>query len=1268
MARKLSARFQIYNKTNIDTNTWDVLVNIPVSNGDINDIVVNSVIVFDLGSQNYVRFKITSLDTQGPPSGTQRWVRAVFDDEGTPPTDIGWNDGIIMGPFDSSIPIGWVTYAAEQALSQSLVNYADNMNEWAEKNKGAEYVKADATAFTQILSTTDTTVQKALETLDTHTHAFSTDATGIATVTTNFNNILSASDTDVQKALDTLDDHSHETTLTMQVMREPTGFPNLTDSQYSFDSTSRTFTIQPVSGSFDIWYYGNKITKTSPDSIVISDQDGVHFIYFDSNGNLQDSLTRWDLSLHVPVVAIYWNVSRQEAFVLEERHGLSMDWATHKYLHTTIGTRYVSGLDLFGYVVGSPVDNDLQFGLTSGKIADEDLEHNIVDSISPTNPFEQILSKPAQIPIMSLEGSGVWYETPPTDFVARTAGTGRLAYNSFDGTNWIQVEATNNYYVAYWIVATNDINNPIKAVQGQREDSSLTDAIDNNTWDSLNLGTFPFTEAKILYRIIYKTSTVATNTIKARIDDVADFRNASLLPTSTYVATDHGTLSGLNDPDHPASAIYTQTTNFNNILSSSDVDVQSALETLDDHTHDSSSTTVVTTNFDGILSSADTNVQFALETIDNHTHPAPAANVISTNVTNFNNILSGTDTNVQTALETLDDHTHIIDSTSINTITTNFNNILSVSDTNIQKALDTLDDHTHPAPNASGVATSTTNFNGILSSADTDIQKALDTLDDHTHAAPNASAISTDTTTFNGILSAADTNIQNALNTIDDHSHTAAQTSTNTASFSGILSTSDVDVQTALETLSSHGHNAGEISLNSASFKGIVRSSNVQAGITDIDTYLADSLDIIVDAAIDGTDAVKVAIQNGHRKIGLKNGNYVWIDTLFDFSDGDSLEIVGLGENVNITVNTPTSSTFTSSTATGVFSGTIVATGTAIDISLNRIYTAADYTTNIAVGDILHLGSEYDNAYLFGKYTVKSVTSTYVEINEKFPFTENIQDMGIQYFWTAKSANALTFILKNLNITFNDTTNEFLGFSNYPYFNKIRFENVIFNNIGNFDYDAWPVDEYIVKNCKFHSTSNASIYGNFVAEDCEFNNVRVQYFAGAKNSIFDKNTETALILTNFLGYSASYMIDCNFQNATAYILDWRELGLKGFVAKGNYGTFMNTVDSKVYSISGYYGQEENPIIRTVTGSETLRIDDQIVLLNFSASGTITLPSIDLYGFRKLVIKDISGTIFQNPVTIDPSGNETIDGQLTFTFDVDYGALTLIGIGGKWHII
>ena len=98
--------------------------------------------------------------------------------------------------------------------------------------------------------------------------------------------------------------------------------------------------------------------------------------------------------------------------------------------------------------------------------------------------------------------------------------------------------ATSNYYVAYWIFATNSTTRPIVSLMGQREDKKLIDARANNKYESLTLGTLPFEEMKLLYRVILKNDATP-------YEEAQDLRAVSNLPAGTYVATQHNALTGL---------------------------------------------------------------------------------------------------------------------------------------------------------------------------------------------------------------------------------------------------------------------------------------------------------------------------------------------------------------------------------------------------------------------------------------------------------------------------------------------------------------------------------------------------------------------------------------------------------------------------------------------------------------------------------------------------------------------------------------------------
>ena len=332
----------------------------------------------------------------------------------------------------------------------------------------------------------------------------------------------------------------------MAATKEPTGFPDASTTTISVVDGTRTFTIAPTGASFDVYVNGIKFTKTS-ESVTFTDTEGLWFFYYNTSGVLVASQTVWTFTNGAPVALLYWDATNNVSLDLaDERHGSTMDWATHQYLHTTVGTRFGSGLAASGYVINSAVNANVRFAFDAGSIYDEDLKITIGAQ-----------TEPAQIPVFYRDGlAGMWRRAAATDYPYLTTGTGRIAYNLDTAGTWSQAEVTNGDFAAYWIFATNGANYPIISIQGQRQDISLANAQNNNLYESLAFGTLPYAEMKLLYRVIVQTSNAYGSTMKVRVSEVQDLRSVSNLPSGSYVATDHNSLTGRTAAgSHPASAI-----------------------------------------------------------------------------------------------------------------------------------------------------------------------------------------------------------------------------------------------------------------------------------------------------------------------------------------------------------------------------------------------------------------------------------------------------------------------------------------------------------------------------------------------------------------------------------------------------------------------------------------------------------------------------------------------------------------------------------------
>jgi len=304
---------------------------------------------------------------------------------------------------------------------------------------------------------------------------------------------------------------------------EPMGFPNRTDSQISFNDGSRTFTISPTDSSFDVFLMGERYTKESSENVVIDDTEGLWFIYYNSSAVLTASQTVWDIGSTAQVALVYWNATANESlFIAEERHGLVMSWATHKYLHLTRGAWLESGLEIGNYTTGGDgtTDSDAQMSLTDGVLADEDIRISIVNDATPTEPFEQKLSTVLYAPVFYKSGSSPdWRRADATAFPLKE-GTSRIQYNKDTGGTWSLEDVPSDGFTAVWICASTCTSEPVFVILGERYHDSLVGAILTNSFAGLDTTNLPFQEIRVLYRLTFETKSSYSNTPKAALRHV----------------------------------------------------------------------------------------------------------------------------------------------------------------------------------------------------------------------------------------------------------------------------------------------------------------------------------------------------------------------------------------------------------------------------------------------------------------------------------------------------------------------------------------------------------------------------------------------------------------------------------------------------------------------------------------------------------------------------------------------------------------------------
>jgi hypothetical protein len=315
---------------------------------------------------------------------------------------------------------------------------------------------------------------------------------------------------------------------------EPMGHADRTDSAMSFNNSTRTFTIQPVGDSYDVWCVGTKYTKTTAESVTIPDTTDLYYIYFDTEGALQYRTSYFVWDQDCPTSYVYWNSVTQKAeFFADERHGIVLDWQTHEYLHRTRGAAIANGFyadpTKYTLVGDGSIDEHCAWGMygassTVGTFFDEDLQVDIVHSATPTaNTWEQILEAPAEIPVFYKESFG-WIKDTATIFPFKS-GPNLPYYNSVGGFSNLTEIATNKFGIS-WIVATNNLNSPVLAIMGQDEYLNIGDA-EAVAWDDLDLTDLPIVEMRPLYKYVFQVKDTFTNNVKAAMRGLYDIRKIS---------------------------------------------------------------------------------------------------------------------------------------------------------------------------------------------------------------------------------------------------------------------------------------------------------------------------------------------------------------------------------------------------------------------------------------------------------------------------------------------------------------------------------------------------------------------------------------------------------------------------------------------------------------------------------------------------------------------------------------------------------------------
>jgi len=341
-----------------------------------------------------------------------------------------------------------------------------------------------------------------------------------------------------------------------------------------------TFYIEPAPSYTSYTYYnkGYLYVNSGTSHVEIQPTTGPYYIYF-TQDNILTAVTFSDLSNATPVAIILYFADKAEGALLDERHGMVMDWMTHEYLHHVNGTQIFHktdfGISDYSFQPTNPTNANNQPHISGGTIADEDLIQDVTE-LNSGGPYV----------ILYQSGStGNWtFFRSDMPFMYDDY----IQYNDFNNPTWQLTELTSGKYVNAYICATNAYPHTTSDFRyvtflGQTEFSTLSDA-ESYTISNLNLTGLPFSEIAPLYKLTFYSFSGFTNSGHCRLEtDVVSLIGYKINQSSFK----HNLLSNRNDDGaHESTAISVDTENFTDILSTNDDTVQKALVTIDSHSHD----------------------------------------------------------------------------------------------------------------------------------------------------------------------------------------------------------------------------------------------------------------------------------------------------------------------------------------------------------------------------------------------------------------------------------------------------------------------------------------------------------------------------------------------------------------------------------------------------------------------------------------------------------------------------------------------------------
>lgn len=333
----------------------------------------------------------------------------------------------------------------------------------------------------------------------------------------------------------------------ISLIKNSIGFIKKSDANISLaiNTLTATFRILPTGTSFSYNQQitdgnGNLVIQThasTGDTIAItltSGKSAFYSIYYNNSVLSYEDLSATSSTvfsdlLRVPVCIMWYDANTGTGWLFDQRQESYTDWSENLLLDKVQQIKYKSGLQLTN-------KTNCQAQFTPGTIIQNTSEINITNSLQTLNPLNaRILYRKDSVANKKGYDWSVFDPTSLADILYYRTGN-NVGYNSYGENGWSVVAAFANYYVPYWVVATNCSSTPIMVIVGQDQYSTLTEAQYQSRFDKLALENFIIRGFKPLYRLIIK------NAASPIVVDTTDLRNEKLV--ADYISAGGVVVSG----------------------------------------------------------------------------------------------------------------------------------------------------------------------------------------------------------------------------------------------------------------------------------------------------------------------------------------------------------------------------------------------------------------------------------------------------------------------------------------------------------------------------------------------------------------------------------------------------------------------------------------------------------------------------------------------------------------------------------------------------